>query len=47
MSHQPKKCAHPSCTCMVDKDKYCSQHCKDAKGVTALACHCHHAECKG
>ena len=42
----PKKCAHASCTCTVDKDKYCSQHCKDARGMTDLTCHCGHPNCK-
>jgi hypothetical protein len=41
-----KKCAHPACNCMAEKDsKYCSQYCKDAKGTLELSCGCGHAGC--
>lgn len=41
-----KKCAHPACTCEVEKgQKYCSQYCKDAKGTLELACGCGHETC--
>ncbi len=43
------KCAHPACSCMVSKGgehgKYCSEHCKEAKGVTVLRCDCRHPGC--
>jgi hypothetical protein len=42
-----KKCAHPACSCVVTKDKYCSETCGDAKGMIELTCQCHHPECKG
>ncbi len=45
-----KKCAHPSCQCVVSKDspygKYCSQHCKESGQRTELRCGCQHAECR-
>jgi hypothetical protein len=45
-----EKCAHPICQCMVAKGgrygKYCSEHCREAKGVTELRCDCKHHECK-
>jgi hypothetical protein len=25
--------------------KYCSEHCKEAAGITELRCTCHHAGC--
>ena len=41
-----KKCAHPACDCLVDKNtKYCSQYCKDAAGTMEISCNCRHAEC--
>jgi hypothetical protein len=43
------KCAHPVCNCTVPEKsaygKYCSEHCKDAKQMTALRCECHHPGC--
>ena len=45
MSHDAKKCAHPSCTCTVTEGKYCSQICEDSKDVTDLKCDCHHPGC--
>jgi len=43
------KCAHPACNCTVPEKgefgKYCSEHCKDAKQITALRCDCHHPGC--
>ena len=43
------KCAHPACECMVSKGgeygKYCSEHCKEMKGVTELRCGCRHPGC--
>lgn len=45
------KCAHPPCNCQVSKDgqygKYCSEHCKEARGMTELRCDCHHTSCGG
>jgi hypothetical protein len=40
-----KKCAHPSCDCLVQEGKYCSQYCKDAGGTMEISCNCRHAEC--
>lgn len=46
MEPKSKKCAHPACTCPVDKDnKYCSQYCRDAKGTMEISCNCGHAGC--
>ena len=46
MSKEVKKCAHDTCNCMArDNDKYCSQFCKDSKGVTSLKCDCGHPAC--
>ncbi|WP_158615539.1 hypothetical protein [Acidipila sp. EB88] len=43
----PKKCSHPACFCMVPGgDKYCSDHCRDTKGMTELNCQCHHSACQ-
>jgi hypothetical protein len=45
--HAPKKCAHSACSCMVsDKEKYCSDMCKDSKNFTALKCDCKHPACE-
>jgi hypothetical protein len=45
-----EKCAHPSCVCTVTKGgaygKYCSEYCKEAKGVTSLRCDCKHPACR-
>lgn len=41
-----KKCAHPACTCLVDKEgKFCSQYCHDARGTMEISCNCGHAGC--
>ena len=46
---ESQKCAHEACECIVEKGgrfgKYCSEHCKDAAGLTELRCHCQHPEC--
>jgi len=43
------KCAHPACDCLVTKNgpfgKFCSDHCREAGGISALSCHCHHEGC--
>lgn len=42
----PNKCAHPECRCVTDNDnKYCSQTCKEAGGLTEIACQCGHPSC--
>jgi len=42
---EPKKCAHPSCTCPAPADgKYCSEYCKTAP-ETELHCNCMHKGC--
>jgi hypothetical protein len=47
---QPAKCAHAACSCTVsDKGewgKYCSEHCKNAGGMSELRCGCQHPECR-
>jgi hypothetical protein len=44
------KCAHPACTCMVDKGgphgKYCSEHCKEKGQSIELRCECMHPGCR-
>ena len=46
MANDMKKCAHPACTCTVDRDtKYCSQSCKDSGDTTEISCNCGHAGC--
>jgi hypothetical protein len=46
MDAKSKKCAHPACACLVDKDtKYCSQYCEDAGNTTEISCNCAHAGC--
>jgi hypothetical protein len=44
------KCAHEGCNCQVPPHgqygKYCSEHCKDAAGMTQLRCGCPHPECR-
>ena len=46
---QPQQCAHPGCSCTVAPNgefgKYCSEHCKEAKGMTELRCGCRHPGC--
>ena len=44
MSKEAKKCAHLSCHCMTT-DTYCSQMCRDSKGVTDITCQCEHPAC--
>ena len=43
------KCAHPACSCTVDKHgewgKYCSEYCKKAPQVE-LHCNCMHTDCR-
>lgn len=43
-------CAHPGCECHVPKGgsfgKYCSEHCKEARGITELRCQCPHDDCR-
>ena len=46
----PKKCAHPACKCLVQKDSpngdYCSEHCKEVAGMSELRCDCKHPTCR-
>ncbi len=40
------KCAHPACSCATEKgNTYCSQSCKEAAGLTEIACQCGHPNC--
>jgi hypothetical protein len=42
------KCAHPACNCVPAEGKeFCSEVCRDAKGITELACQCQHSVCQG
>jgi hypothetical protein len=44
---QSRKCAHPSCDCTVSgNDKFCSEYCRDAKGITEIGCGCEHTACR-
>ena len=44
----PKKCAHPACSCPPEEGShYCSQICKDSKGVASIKCDCKHPGCSG
>jgi len=44
---ESKKCAHPSCQCVVTgSDKYCSTSCSDAgSSEVEIACDCGHSAC--
>lgn len=46
-----QKCAHPACSCLVNKDgkfgAYCSEHCQEAKNMVELRCDCKHVGCSG
>ncbi len=47
MAAETKKCAHPACNCLVDKNtKYCSQYCHDSGRTTEITCNCRHAACE-
>jgi hypothetical protein len=42
------KCARPACNCVpATGQKYCSETCSDARGVTELTCQCQHPACQG
>lgn len=45
-----EKCAHESCVCLVPENgefgKYCSAHCREAKDLIELRCHCGHDACR-
>ncbi len=49
MADGSTKCAHPACTCSVEKGgpygKYCSEHCKEKGQTTELRCECRHPAC--
>ena len=42
------KCALPSCSCLVEGKKYCSDHCQTSsmKPDAAALCACSHQVCK-
>ena len=42
-----KKCAHPSCSCMVEGEKYCSAQCEAVEETPDIDCKCTHPVCKG
>ena len=45
-----RRCAHPACKCLVQKDgpfgKYCSEHCKESADISELRCECRHPACR-
>ncbi len=45
-----KKCAHPSCKCVVPKGgkhgRFCSEHCRQKGQQIELRCYCEHPECR-
>ena len=42
------KCARPACNCVPAEGKeYCSEVCRDAKGMTEITCQCQHSDCQG
>lgn len=46
MATDIKKCEHPACNCMAQRDdSYCSSYCRDAKGTTEISCNCGHSGC--
>jgi hypothetical protein len=47
-SAEPKKCAHPNCSCQVHGGaKYCSAQCEAAAKAPDIDCKCGHPGCKG
>lgn len=42
-----KKCAHPSCTCKVQSEKYCSAQCEAMEKTPDIDCKCGHPACGG
>jgi predicted nucleic acid-binding Zn ribbon protein len=49
MVEKQKKCAHPTCDCMIeDEEKYCSEYCRNAEksGVAKIGCGCEHSACR-
>jgi metallothionein len=42
----PKKCAHPNCSCMT-KEQYCSTQCEAMEKTPDINCTCEHPGCKG
>ena len=47
MAEETRRCAHTSCQCEVsgDDDRYCSEYCREARGITELGCGCEHPTC--
>jgi hypothetical protein len=42
----PRKCANMACNCLVlDKKKYCSDHCEGIGSRMEIMCLCGHSEC--
>ncbi len=42
------KCAHAACNCVpAEGNEFCSDVCRDAKGMTELVCQCQHSDCQG
>lgn len=47
MTSKGEKCAHPVCSCITTKGKYCSTACAAMEKTPDLDCRCGHGECKG
>jgi hypothetical protein len=46
-SKNPKKCAHPNCSCTAMAGKYCSVQCETMEKMPDIECKCGHPVCKG
>ena len=45
---ETNKCAHPTCSCVVEKDeKFCSVSCQGSGGTMQIDCDCGHDGCSG
>ena len=45
---ETKKCAHPTCSCVVENgEKYCSVSCQGSGKTMQIDCDCGHKSCSG
>jgi hypothetical protein len=45
---EPKKCAHPACSCTVEKgEEFCSATCQGSGKTLQIDCDCGHDACTG
>jgi len=43
---ETKKCAHPSCNCIIPSDKtYCGTYCEGQADTADIECSCGHPSC--